>query len=163
MKLQIATRLALYAVLQLAADPARQFSAAEIADRFGISVNHLAKVLRTLGRAGLVEALRGAGGGYRFRGNARRVTLLDVIQLFEEVGPSPNGGDEPGAASPEGGALRQVMDEIDDIARATVGSITLATMLKLMEQHRPPAPASTPRGGGERERSGGASAGAQRR
>jgi Rrf2 family transcriptional regulator, nitric oxide-sensitive transcriptional repressor len=162
MKLQIATRLALYAVLQLAADPARQFSAAEIAERFGISVNHLAKVLRTLGRAGLVEALRGAGGGYRFRGNARRVTLLDVIQLFEEVGPSPRSDDEPGAASPEGRALRQVMDEIDDIARATVGSITLATMLKLMEQHRAPAPTAT-RGGSERERGGGASAGAQRR
>jgi DNA-binding IscR family transcriptional regulator len=51
-KLQVATRLALYAVLQLAADPRRQLAASDIAERFGISVNHLAKVLRTLGRAG---------------------------------------------------------------------------------------------------------------
>jgi Rrf2 family protein len=135
MKLQVATRLALYAILQLASDPARQFSGADIAERFGISPNHLAKVLRTLGRAGLVEALRGAGGGYRFRGNARRVTLLEVIQLFEDMGPG--GADrEPGARSSEGRALHRVTEEIDEIARATAGSITLATMLRLVEEDR---------------------------
>jgi Rrf2 family protein len=133
-KLQISSRLALCAALQLAADPSRQFAAAEIAERFGISVNHLAKVLRILGRAGLVEAVRGAGGGYRFRGNVRRLTLLDVIQLFEDVASPERAGEQPGAASAEGRALRRVLDEIDDIARATLSSITLATMLKLMQE-----------------------------
>jgi Rrf2 family transcriptional regulator, nitric oxide-sensitive transcriptional repressor len=136
MRLQIATRLALYAALELAADPSKQFAAAEIADRFDVSVNHLAKVLRTLGRAGLVEAVRGAGGGYRFRGNVKRVTLMDIVQLFEDLGANPRGDDEPGAASDEGRALRRVLDEIDDIARATLSSITLATMLKLVSEGR---------------------------
>ncbi len=144
MKLQIATRLALYAALQLAADPERQLAAAEIAARFGISVNHLAKVLRTLGRAGLVEAVRGAGGGYRFRGNVKRVTLLDVIELFEDAGPSARPEEEPGAASPEGQGLRRVLNEIDDIARATLSSITLATMLKIVNEP-PPAEAAPPK------------------
>lgn len=144
MRLQIATRLALYAALQLAADPDRQLAAAEIADRYGISVNHLAKVLRTLGRAGLVEAVRGAGGGYRFRGNVKRVTLLDVIELFEDAGSSARADEEPGAASPEGQALRRVLNEIDDIARATLSSITLATMLKIVNE--PPAAEAPPKG-----------------
>lgn len=156
MRLQVATRLALYAILQLASNPRRQFAAAEIAERFGISANHLAKVLRTLGRAGLVEALRGAGGGYRFRGNARRVTLLEVIELFEDVGPGANGDREPGAGSSEGRALARVTEEIDDIARATVGSITLATMLRLVEEQRrePPkgASESVARAAGQRRR-----------
>ncbi len=137
MKLQIATRIALYAILDLASDPARQLSAAEIAERFGISGNHLSKVLRTLGRAGLVEALRGAGGGYRFRGNAKRVTLLDVVRLFGDV--EPVAGQEPrdpGSSTAEGRALRMVLDEIDDTARATLSSITLATMMKLVEQEQ---------------------------
>ena len=86
MKLQKASRFALYAVLELAADPARQLSAAEIAGKYGISTNHLAKVLRDLGRAGLVDSVRGVGGGYRFSGNAKRVTLYDVIEIFEDVG-----------------------------------------------------------------------------
>jgi len=135
MKLQTATRIAIYAVLELASDPGRQVSAAEIAERFDISVNHLAKVLRTLGRAGLVEALRGVGGGYRFRGNVKRVTLLDVIRLFEEIG----GADGAGAPAPrtiDERALRRVLEEIDDTARATLSSITIATMLKLVEQER---------------------------
>jgi Rrf2 family protein len=140
MKLQISTRLALYSVLLLAGDPSRQFAAAEIAQRFGISVNHLAKVLRTLGRAGLVEAVRGAGGGYRFRGNARRVTLHDVIQLFEDVAFDRRDDHDAGVASDEGRALRRVLDEIDDIARATLRSVTLATMLKLMQEAPPAAP-----------------------
>ena len=75
MKLQKQTVIALLATLELARDPARTLSAGEIADQFGISVNHLAKVLRDLGRAGLVEAVRGVGGGYRFSGNAKRTSL----------------------------------------------------------------------------------------
>lgn len=150
MKLQIATRIALYAVLDLAAGSGAQLSSGEIAERFGISVNHLSKVLAVLGRAGLVESLRGAGGGYRFRGNARRVTLLDVVRLFEDVGTRERADGEAGAASPEGRALRRVLDEIDDIARATLGSITLATMLKLMGERArevpEPSPASARRG-----------------
>ena len=134
MKLQIATRIALYAILDLAADPERQLSAGDIAERFGVSGNHLSKVLRTLGRAGLVEALRGAGGGYRFRGNAKRVTLLDVIRLFEDLEPDVQESRDPGSVTPEGRALRIVLDEIDDTARATLSSITLATMMKLVQQ-----------------------------
>ena len=85
MKLQKATLFALFSVLELARDPQRQMSAAEIARVYGISVNHLAKVLRELGRAGLVEAVRGVGGGYRFCGNAKRTSLYDVIDLFGDI------------------------------------------------------------------------------
>jgi Rrf2 family protein len=132
-RLAVATRLALYAVLRLAAEPDRPLAAADIAARFGISVNHLAKVLRILGRAGFVEAVRGAGGGYRFRGNARRVTLLDVIQLFED--PASRGAaDAPASGTAEERALGRVVDEIDDIARASLSSITLATVRKLVNE-----------------------------
>jgi Rrf2 family protein len=136
MRLQKATRFALYAVLELAGNPERQFSAGEIAERFEISGHHLSKVLRTLGRAGLVEALRGAGGGYRFRGNPKRITLLDVVQLFEDFGGG-EGPREPGNRTAQGRALQRVLEEIDQIARATLGSITIATMGKLIQQERP--------------------------
>ena len=141
MKLQTSTRLAIHAVAQLAARPGAQLSAAVIARRSGISVNHLVKVLRTLGRARLVEAARGAGGGYRFRGNPRRVTLLEVMELFEDVGPPRSAG--IGARTPEGRALARILEEIGDMTRATLGSVTIATFLKvgrreqLAEESRP--------------------------
>jgi Rrf2 family protein len=132
MKLQKATMFGLYAVLELARDPERQLSATDIAEKYGISSNHLAKVMRDLGRAGLVESVRGAGGGYTFSGNARRTTLLDVITIFEDIGGEPRTRDGNGGTD-IGEALALVQQEIDDIATATYGSITLETLLKTME------------------------------
>lgn len=132
MRLQKATRYGLYSVLELARDPGRQLSATDIADIYGISANHLAKVLRDLGRAGLVDSVRGAGGGYRFSGNAKRTTLMDIINLFEDIGSDASSAADPGDDTDIGQSLLLVLGEIDDIARATFGSITIDTLLKTM-------------------------------
>ncbi len=136
MKLQIASRLAIFAVLELAAQPDRQLSVAEIGEKYGVSNHHLAKVMHVLGRANLVRSVRGAGGGYQFSGNVRRVTLLDIIQLFEDLGAENRDAEAPGDGTGEGRALSKVLGEIDDIARATLGSITIATMRKLADGRR---------------------------
>ena len=146
MRLQKASSCALFAVLELARDPRRQLSATDIADKYGISANHLAKVLRDLGRAGLVESVRGAGGGYRFCGNAKRTTLLDLIDLFENIGHDDAGRMDTGADTEIGQALAQVLCEIDDITRAVLKSVTLATLLKTTP-NRAGNPAEAPDGG----------------
>lgn len=133
MKLQVSTRLAIFALLHLAGRPEQQLSVSDIGDKYGISNHHLAKVMHALGRAGLVRAARGAGGGYQFSGNANRTTLLDVVQLFEDwaspdVTPGVNGRTD------EAWALGKVIGEIDDTVQATLGSITIATMLKLIDR-----------------------------
>ncbi len=132
MKLQKATMFGLYAVLELARDPDRQLSAADIADMYGISNHHLAKVLRDLGRAGLLDSVRGVGGGYRFSANARRTTLMDVISIFEDISSDQTNGREEGEGTDIGQALQLVLGEIDDIAKATFSSITIDTLLKTM-------------------------------
>ena len=128
MKLQKNTTLALYSVLEFAADPTRHVPAAEIAAKYGVSPHHLAKVLSELARAGILASVRGVGGGYRFAGNARRLTLLDVIELFEDVGAERSSDD----SMPVARALDEVLSEIDATAHATFSSITLATMLQLV-------------------------------
>jgi Rrf2 family protein len=128
-KLQKNTLIALCSALEFAAHPERQFSTAEIAGKYGVSPHHLAKVLGRLRRARLVAATRGSGGGYRFCGNPKRVTLLDVIALFEKIGaPAPR------RRLPLEQALDAVLAEIDETAKATFGSITLQTMLKLVRR-----------------------------
>ena len=150
MRLQISTQLAIFAVLELAARDGQQLSVADIGEKYGVSSHHLAKVMHVMGRAGLVRSVRGAGGGYQFAGNARRTTLLDVVQLFEDANSAePNGG--AGDATPEGQALRQVLSEIDDIARATLGSITIATMRKLVDR-RASGNGREPKTGHQRQR-----------
>ena len=134
MKLQIASQLAIHALLELAAQPDRQLTVAQIGEKYGVSSHHLAKVMNTLGRAGLVRSVRGAGGGYQFAGNARRTTLLDVMQLFEQLGAGGTSGRATGKATDAERAMLGVFREIDDMARATLGSITIATMLKLVDR-----------------------------
>ena len=136
MKLQKSTSLALYSMLEFAANPGRQLSASEIAEKYGASTHHLAKVLRELGRAGLVESARGVGGGYRFSGNAKRLTLMDVIERFEDISTHTGESDEFDGSSDVGRALGAVMAEVDEIARATFRSITVDTMLKLIDRQR---------------------------
>jgi len=136
MKLQKNTSLALYSVLEFASDPTRHISAAEIAAKYDVSPHHLAKVLSELARGGVVESVRGVGGGYRFAGNARRLTLLDVIEIFEELSSPEAGRHDGGERTPVGRALGVVLAEIDDIAKATFSSITFATMLRLIERQQ---------------------------
>lgn len=133
MRLQTNTSLALYSVLEFARDPTRHIPASEIAEKYAVSPHHLAKVLSDLARAGIVESVRGVGGGYRFVANPRRVTLMDIIQLFEELGSAVPRQDRQQVAPVEL-ALAAVLSEIDELAKATFSSITLATMLRLVER-----------------------------
>lgn len=132
MNLQKASSLAIYAVLELAANPAHHLSGTEIAEKYGISAHHLAKVLRDLGRAGIVVAERGVGGGYRLSANPKRLTLLDIIRIFEPVGSQADSEDNSTVSTDAGRALRIVLDELDEHTVATFHSITVSTMLKIM-------------------------------
>ena len=139
MKLQKNTLLALTSVLAAAAQPGLALSAGEIARRHGASAHHLAKVLHTLTRAGVLASTRGVGGGYRFAGNARRLTLMDVIELFEPVEAASRPSARRRARGGAEEAVAVVLSEIDAMAGATLRSITIATMLKIAAR-----PASSP-------------------
>ena len=53
---------------------------------------------------------------------------MDIVALFE---PMPgHRAKEPGEGTEIGGALQRVLAEIDEIAEATLRSVSLETMLK---------------------------------
>lgn len=127
MKLQQATRYAIVALLHMASRPGEQIPASEIAEIYGMSQHHLAKVLRTLSLSGLVESTRGVGGGCSFVGDARKVTLFDLIKLFEpDWFVSPDHPDSPSGVANE---LFRVMEEIDRLSAATLQSVSLQTII----------------------------------
>ncbi len=139
MKLQKNTMLALSSVLEIASQPQRHLAAGEIAEKYKVSPHHLAKVLAELVRVGLVESVRGAGGGYRFIANASRVTLMDIIELFEDIAPSRRHPPAPDA-TPIDRALHAVLSETDANSVATFSSITLATLLRMIARQQGTAP-----------------------
>tara|TARA_X000001036_G_scaffold356552_1_gene338633 strand:- start:289 stop:720 length:432 start_codon:yes stop_codon:yes gene_type:complete len=142
MKLNKATRFALFSILELASKPERHLSATEIANKYDISSHHLVKVLHSLVRARLVGSVRGAGGGYRFIGNTKRITLLDIAELFEDI-RQPPAEHESADETEIGQALSQIMLEIDEITIATLNSISIETFLNTMHYYQEELPQST--------------------
>jgi len=60
-------------------------SAADVAHAEDIPPYYLAKVLQDLARDGLLESVRGRGGGFRLRKEADSITVLDVIKSVENI------------------------------------------------------------------------------
>jgi Rrf2 family protein len=54
-----------------------------MAEEQGIPERYLGKIAQELRRHGLVQSVRGAGGGYRLSRDPAEVTLLDVWQALE--------------------------------------------------------------------------------
>lgn len=83
MRLTSFTDFALRALMRLAGEPARSFATGEIAAEFGISRNHLAKVVRDLADGGFISTQRGAGGGFMLARPAQSITLGEVVRTLE--------------------------------------------------------------------------------
>ncbi len=84
------SQYALRALVQLAREPAgRSVLGQDLARRAEIPPNYLSKILWTLGNAGLIEATRGHGGGYRLARPAEEIKLLEVVRQFEGVHAEP--------------------------------------------------------------------------
>jgi Rrf2 family transcriptional regulator, nitric oxide-sensitive transcriptional repressor len=65
MRLTFSTDYALRLLMLVGLEPQRLVTIEEVADRFGISKNHLMKVAYQLGQAGYLETVRGRNGGLR--------------------------------------------------------------------------------------------------
>ena len=55
----------------------------EVAEFFGISVNHVAKVVNILARNGYIRSVRGIGGGIELAKAPEDIVLGEVIVLME--------------------------------------------------------------------------------
>jgi Rrf2 family transcriptional regulator, nitric oxide-sensitive transcriptional repressor len=84
MRLTSFTDFALRALMRLAGEPARSFATNEIAAEFGISRNHLAKIVRDLADNGFITTQRGVGGGFTLARPPQAITLGQVVRALED-------------------------------------------------------------------------------
>ena len=70
-------------VMTALARDARRVSASEIASTLSLSLEAARKVLKKLNKAGLVEATRGASGGYELARPAGEISMAEIIEALE--------------------------------------------------------------------------------
>ncbi len=86
MKLSTKGRYAMVALVDLAQrTPGATASLSEISKRQDISLTYLEQLFVKLRRAGLVESIRGPGGGYRLARPAAEIRVSDVLEAVDET------------------------------------------------------------------------------
>jgi Rrf2 family iron-sulfur cluster assembly transcriptional regulator len=85
MKLSTKGRYAVTAMMDLAIhDKFGPVTLAEISQCQGISLSYLEQLFAKLRKKGLVEGVRGPGGGYRLARAAADVTVADIVSAVDE-------------------------------------------------------------------------------
>lgn len=84
MRLTLMSDYALRVLMYLGAQSDRLSTISEIAQSYGISENHLMKVVNRLGQFGFVETISGRGGGLRLGKPASSIGLGAVLRTAEE-------------------------------------------------------------------------------
>lgn len=87
MRLTSFTDYTLRVLMYLALEPERLATIPEIARAYAISENHLMKVVHQLAKSGVVESVRGKGGGIRLALPASEIRLGAVIKQAEGDAP----------------------------------------------------------------------------
>jgi Rrf2 family protein len=106
MKMSEGVEWTAHACVLLAALPAGVgLPASALAEFHELAPAYMAKHMQALARAGVVESIRGAGGGYRLMKKPQDVTLFDIYEAIEgeepafrcseirQQGPCPGNGD----------------------------------------------------------------------
>ncbi len=129
----------------------------EISAQYGISRNHLMKVVQHLARCGYLETLRGKGGGLRLGVDASEIRLGDVVREAEGGFPIvPCFGPDPEAcAIAPACVLKNVLGTALD---AFLGVLDRYTLEDLLAHDRRLAALLAPAAAGERRKGRGRNA-----
>ena len=127
------TKLTDYATVVLtvlAARPQVVLSAPDLAELAGLEAPTVAKVLKPLAQAGLVDGFRGANGGYRLARAAADISLVEIVEAME----GPLGMTECSLHAGQCGiehscGVRANWRRINDVVADVLRKVTLAQML----------------------------------
>ena len=78
------TDYALRVLVYLAARPGERASTQAVAEAYGISTNHLHKVVRALGELGYVRLFRGATGGVELAQDPGEISVGAVVRALDD-------------------------------------------------------------------------------
>ncbi len=83
MQLTYYTDYSLRVLIYLALQREKMIDISEIAERYGISRNHLIKVVHNLARGGFIKSYRGEGGGIKLARDPEQIKIGEVVRYTE--------------------------------------------------------------------------------
>lgn len=83
MQLTTHSDYALRLLIYLMSYPSRKVSTREVADAYGISLNHLTKVAKSLTKAGWLVTARGGGGGLTLAPHTPGTRIGEIVRYTE--------------------------------------------------------------------------------
>ena len=131
-------RYALRVMLELAqSQPDAYMPLPLIAQRQGISEKYLESIIAILSRAGLVEGLRGKGGGYRLTRSSANYSVGEILRLTEgSLAPVTclEGAENPCPRAGECTTL-PMWQKLDDLINTYLDSVSLSDLLSQTDGH----------------------------
>jgi Rrf2 family nitric oxide-sensitive transcriptional repressor len=83
MRLTSYTDYSLRVLIYLGLQEHRLATIGEIAETYGISANHLMKIVHNLGKLGYIDTIRGRTGGIKLAGEPKEVNLGQLVRQIE--------------------------------------------------------------------------------
>ena len=109
MKLSTKGRYAMVALVDLATSPGSLTTLAEISRRQDISLPYLEQLFVRLRRGGLVDSVRGPGGGYRLARPPAEIRVVEILGAVDETVSALHVG--AGASGGQSGSLAQALSD----------------------------------------------------
>jgi Rrf2 family protein len=105
-----------------------------IADRQELSHQYLEQIFAPLRRAGIVDSVRGAHGGYRLARAMDEITALEVVEILEgSVAPVMCIEDEDTCDRTGHCSTESLWRKVDAAVRDVLGNTTLADLVRERE------------------------------
>jgi Rrf2 family nitric oxide-sensitive transcriptional repressor len=134
MKLTTQTDYALRTLMFLATRDSRA-NVADVASLFGISVNHVAKVVNLLARDGYVRSTRGVGGGIELAISPEEILIGEVIESVEsDMHLLACVGSDDSCLIHSFCKLKGVLAEAERVQMEYLSSVTLADVVPTRRQ-----------------------------
>jgi Rrf2 family protein len=135
MKITAQEEYGLRCILQLAREEkSGTLLVRDIAEREGLSVAYVEKILWTLSRSGIVESVRGPKGGYRLTRPCSEITLGEVMRVLGGIQSeaeicSQFTGNHDACVHHDGCELKPVWAGITDLINNMFDKVPLSTLL----------------------------------
>jgi Rrf2 family protein len=135
MKLSSQEEYGLRCLLQVARhDPEGSVTIPEIARIEGLSIPHVAKLMRLLRRGGFVKSVRGHAGGYKLARAPNRINIGEVLawlggRLFEPSFCSMHAGMAKLCTHTVDCSIRSLWQSVQHVVDQVLGRVTLSDLL----------------------------------